>query len=219
MKETDELIITDDGSSDQTLKIISEYTHDKRIFLYNGPHKGITKNFENGLIYTTNDIILFADQDDYWFNNKLEIIRGFFETHPDCWLVLHNQYIATNEEIEKKQYSTVYYDIRRIKHGLIYNIVYNGYYGCCMGITKEFKKLLLPFPDNVKQHDQWISVVAEYYHKSIFLDEILIAHRIHLSNYSKKGSFLSKTYIRYALIRSLVTKIKQIRSTIQKEKK
>ena len=217
MKETDELIITDDGSTDNTISIISEFAQDKRVRLFNGPHMGFTKNFENGLLHTTKDIILFADQDDYWMNNKLDTIRTFFENNPSCWLVSHDQYLATNEEIYNNHFTTRSFDVRRVRHGLIYNILKSGYYGCCMGITKEFKDMLLPFPDTVNQHDQWISIVAEYFHKSYLMNEVLIAHRIHSSNFSCKRSVAFRIRFRYLIVISLITTVKRIRAQKRSE--
>ena len=211
MKDSDELILTDDGSTDNTFSIIKEYQKDKRIKLYRGPQKGFPKNFENGLKETTKDIILFSDQDDLWLPDKLDRIRQFFETNVDIWLVLHDMYLANNDEIKEGTYCKKSFDMRKRKHGFLYNLFYNGYYGCCMGITKEYKKYLLPFPISVIQHDQWISLVAEYFHRAAFIDSPLIIHRIHDKNCYAKRRITTRLYYRYHLIASFLRTVKRIK--------
>ena len=46
MEENDEMVISDDGSKDETIEIIKEYTtKDKRVVYFDGPHQGVVKNF------------------------------------------------------------------------------------------------------------------------------------------------------------------------------
>ena len=50
MEENDELIISDDGSKDDTKDIIHEFEKkDNRVKLIDGPQKGVVANFENAL--------------------------------------------------------------------------------------------------------------------------------------------------------------------------
>src|SRR5674476_13034 len=69
----DEVIISDDGSTDHTLKILNKQ-EDHRIKIYhNNNSKGIISNIENALTYAKGDIIFLADQDDVWLPNKVRI--------------------------------------------------------------------------------------------------------------------------------------------------
>ena len=50
LSNNDEIIISDDGSKDETLEIIQDYRKNfKNIKVYEGPHKGVKANFENAL--------------------------------------------------------------------------------------------------------------------------------------------------------------------------
>src|ERR1700748_3070750 len=63
-----EIVIVDDGSSDDTFAIISEYAEkDSRIKCFkNEVNLGFNKNFEHAVELTTGDYIAISDQDDIW---------------------------------------------------------------------------------------------------------------------------------------------------------
>lgn len=68
---------SDDGSTDDTLAILNDYQQllgKERLILLNGPRQGFAKNFlsliKNSSI--TADFFAFSDQDDIWFEDKLE---------------------------------------------------------------------------------------------------------------------------------------------------
>lgn len=70
-----ELIVRDDGSKDDTVKIIKEYIEksDKEITLIEGKNLGFIKSFFDLLKRADADYYSFADQDDIWLPNKIEL--------------------------------------------------------------------------------------------------------------------------------------------------
>lgn len=69
-----EIIIQDDGSTDNTCRIIEEYaqTH-PHIHLYrNEQNKGFNLNFITAFQRVTTDLFCICDQDDIWFADKVE---------------------------------------------------------------------------------------------------------------------------------------------------
>ena len=65
----DEVIISDDGSTDQTTEIIKSL-NDSRIKLIKGDFHNFTFNFENAIKQAKGEYIFLADQDDVWLPNK-----------------------------------------------------------------------------------------------------------------------------------------------------
>lgn len=70
-----ELIVRDDGSRDSTVEIVKEYMEksDKEITLMVGKNLGFIKSFFDLLKHSDADYFSFADQDDIWFPNKIEL--------------------------------------------------------------------------------------------------------------------------------------------------
>ncbi len=82
LQPDDELIISDDSSTDATLSII-ENLGDSRIKLLPGNRfYNPIYNFENALKQASGDVIVLSDQDDIWLDNKLAVIRRRFHEKP-----------------------------------------------------------------------------------------------------------------------------------------
>ena len=69
-----EIVVRDDGSKDSTTKIIKEYQKKyKNIKLYEGENLGFIKSFFELLKLVEADYYAYADQDDIWIENKIEL--------------------------------------------------------------------------------------------------------------------------------------------------
>jgi glycosyltransferase involved in cell wall biosynthesis len=71
----DELVVSDDGSSDRTLEITREFADRSGfdvIILRNDVRLGAVGNFFRAMSSCTGDLIAFSDQDDVWHPEKLE---------------------------------------------------------------------------------------------------------------------------------------------------
>lgn len=194
----DELIISDDGSNDGTLDIIKNYTCQyDNITLIRGPQKGLIRNFENALFYSKNDIILFSDQDDIWMPEKLPIIRKFFEDNTNIDVAHHDKYICNNEQIARYDYGVFLKESSRWKHGVLQNLIFSCYYGCCMAIRRDFMLQLLPFPPHTIAYDQLVGAIAEYKRSAAFIFQPLIVRRIHGENQSRKRGLWERIRFRF----------------------
>jgi glycosyltransferase involved in cell wall biosynthesis len=179
----DEVIISDDMSTDKTIKIIETF-NDSRIHIYqNSKEKGYTKNFENALEKTTGDIIFLADQDDIWIHNKVKNMKKY---------LLEYDFVVSDNIIVDEKLNTIHkshFQIYKTKQGFIRNLLLPRYVGACMAFKKEVLQTSLPFPKNAKlsAHDYWICLIAELFFQVYKLDEPLIKYRRHASNTSSGG--------------------------------
>lgn len=181
LKETDELIVSLDPSSDWTKELLRKIRKkDVRVRLVRGKGKGVIKNFENAIRYCKNDIIFLSDQDDVWKSDKVEKVLECFENEKTM-VVMHDAEIV-NQIKECSHPSFMTY--RGCRTGIFKNIAKNSYIGCCMAFRKELKPYILPFPKNIPMHDQWIGLVGEIVGMNVMMDSTLIYYRRHDHNVS-----------------------------------
>ncbi|CAN7684320.1 glycosyltransferase [Rhizobium rhizogenes] len=71
-----ELIVVDDGSTDNTVAVIQSFT-DTRIKLTNGQHAGVSAARNLGLARATGSIIAYLDSDNVWLPSYLGTMVGY----------------------------------------------------------------------------------------------------------------------------------------------
>ncbi len=178
LSNDDEVIISDDFPEGETRKIVEEMAeNDGRIKYFKGPGKGVIANFENAISLCTGDYIFLCDQDDVWLPDKVESVRA--ELDKGVTLVLHDC-MVTDENLKITQ--TSFFNFHGTKIGYVNNIIKNCFMGCCMAFNADLKKVILPFPDNLPMHDQWIGLAAVKTGKVKKLDKPLLLYRRHGGN-------------------------------------
>ncbi|MCG2791916.1 MAG: glycosyltransferase, partial [Weeksellaceae bacterium] len=70
----DELIISDDRSTDNTISVINKFDDNRIKIFINKNKNGVAHNFENALLKATGDYIFLSDQDDIWADNKVDVL-------------------------------------------------------------------------------------------------------------------------------------------------
>lgn len=205
LSENDEVIISDDGSTDETLEIIFSY-QDSRIKLFRHvPVSGssfmkATRNFENALMHASGDYIFLSDQDDVWCEGKLQICLRYLREYV---LVQHlRSYIITDK-------NCILPPERRIPTNLIGVMAFlpSCYSGCCMAFRRELLDLILPIPQSVSTHDSWIGCLAFMKNGQFNINKQLVQYRVLTSTVSygkSKNSLLKKVRYRIGLLSQLL---------------
>jgi glycosyltransferase involved in cell wall biosynthesis len=200
--EEDELIISDDSSSDRTLAIIKNF-NDPRIRLFGGNsyHNPIF-NFENALKHSTGEVIVLSDQDDIWLENKLNTIRHTFQKNPSKILNIVLDGLIINEAGITIQDSI--FEWHTSGKGILKNIRHNTYMGCCLAFSRRLLNFALPFPRKIPMHDSWIGLLSEIFGTVEFIPVKSIKYRKHETNKSLQGfSLKQKMGWRYFLVLNL----------------
>lgn len=177
----DEIVVSLDPSDDGTGQALFSLS-DSRIRVVTGEGKGLIKNFENAIKHCKNELIFLSDQDDVWIADKVRRVKSEFEADEKLLLVMHDA-IVTDAQLNTVNPS--FFAVRGTRTGIIKNIIKNSYMGCCMAFRREALEYLLPFPDNLPMHDQWIGLVCEKHGRVKLIDEPLILWRRHGDNSSK----------------------------------
>jgi glycosyltransferase involved in cell wall biosynthesis len=172
----DEIIISDDDSTDSTVAIVTGYK-DSRITVYrNVKRKGVTGNFENALIHAGGDYIFLSDQDDVWKENK---VRVCVEKLNDCDVVVSD---CTVVDDGLQVIAPSFFEKNNTRKGLVQNLYHNSYMGCCMAFRRTLLQRSLPFPKHIPVHDVWIGFVAGLFYTTRFIPHALVLYRRHGNN-------------------------------------
>lgn len=162
------LYIQDDGSKDQTLKIVAEYAkNDNRIKVIDiGLSKqGAGMNFMSMLNVIESDYYMFCDQDDVWFSDKIEKTLKLMQeeegANPNVPIIVHTDRTFTDANLNVKlrsEFNPKGLSLDKIEHKIslmknknilrIYTIV--G--GCTMMLNHKVKEIVFPYY-NVRVHD------------------------------------------------------------------
>lgn len=203
----DELIISDDGSTDGTIELLNSY-NDSRILILNHKNKVrkeekvyshylVSSNFENALKHAKGDFIFLTDQDDIWLDNKIEVMLSYLG---DFSLVMSDCAIINQNDIIVNDF---FFKPLILPRGLFLNISKPIYHGCCMAFTRSVLQNALPFPEKLILHDSWLGILAESFGRVKFIEEKLVLYRRHQSNASfldgkSKNTLLFK--IKYRIV-------------------
>jgi glycosyltransferase involved in cell wall biosynthesis len=196
----DELIISDDGSTDETLSIIETFS-DHRIKIYRNSFHSPVRNFEYLICKAKGDIIFLSDQDDVWATDKVRVFLEYFHSCPGVSLILSDIQIIDKEGFSINKEFFPY----GFKSRLIENIFSNNFIGCSIAFRKEIKKFILPFPKNLPMHDWWIGLCSIMFSKVHFIENKLTLYRRHDSNVTKNegGVIYQKLFWRIYLVTML----------------
>lgn len=179
----DEVVVSDDGSSDATLDILKEYCGGEiPVTVIDGPKKGIKQNIGTALSRCGGQYIFMADQDDVWTDDKVSKVMEYLG-RDGCTLVCHDARVMDASLSHVKEES--FFKFRGSKPGFLNNLLKNRYMGCCMAFDRSLLDLALPIPEKIEMHDQWIGMINDLKGgKSRFIGEKLLLYRRHGANVS-----------------------------------
>ena len=171
-----ELVISDDNSTDNTLRIIESY-HDSRIRVVS--HKNTKKyryynsvfacaaNFGNAIAHARGEYIFLSDQDDVWYPWKID--RSVSVLRENGGGVVAAAFDMGDGELNKTgEVKYVRQRFFRLKHV--------GYYGFSIGFDKNELKYIQPFPKAII-HDTFITLIGIRRHRIHLLNEVCAIHR------------------------------------------
>jgi glycosyltransferase involved in cell wall biosynthesis len=201
----DEVVISDDASSDETVSIARHFARSAPFPVHvhrNATRLGFRANFMQCAGRCGSDLIAFCDQDDRWSAEKLRTVANHFDD-PDVLLVHHNARVFG----ENGEPSVSLYPTSR-KQGPS-RALERGPWDFAPGFTQLFSRHLLQFDDlwPMSQdenadgeripHDRWYYFLASALGTTVYVAECLADYRQHGDNaYGWRGfapSFAART--------------------------
>ncbi len=194
-----EFIIVNDGSTDSSLNIISEYKEkDNRIKIINQENRGVSTSRNTGILSSVGRYVSFIDADDIWTTNKLETQIDFFLK--DTKLKICGTWA---EVIDQNNTNIGYFTYpplsnRKIKISSSYK---NPFITSSLIIKKDILKNDKLFNPKMRLCEDY-EFITKYIHKnkSININKYLVKYRIH-QNSSSRSAFFTKTKMKLAAMR------------------
>lgn len=160
-----EIVIFDDCSTDKTTNIIKlykkKYSQINWIVRFNKINVGWKKNFYDTINASSGDYIFLCDQDDYWYNYKIEKMINIMERNENISLLSSNFYFEISGKIRKRKkqkYNDEYEKINDYdKKGLV---AFNP--GCTYCFRKRLIRYYNKYWNEILSHDRilWTSAFA-----------------------------------------------------------
>lgn len=198
------LTIRDDGSTDSTIDIISEYQHKygEKITLMDGRKNiGTIKSFELLLQQSIAEYVMLCDQDDVWMPDKimLSLQRMKEEENGDKSIarLVFTDLCVTDEHLNTVNPSYLKQNRIRLDLNMRFNYicVANCAAGCTMMLNRAAVHTVLPFPDTIPIHDWWIAAMVAKHGKLTCINHATILYRQHGNNQYGSHDTTHKFYI------------------------
>jgi len=182
-----ELLLIDDGSSDNSVQIIENYLEDNRIkLLRNESNSGIPTTRNKGIENSTGEFIALLDQDDEWLPHKLEKqVSRFLEIDDSFGLIYSNVEVRTDQGIlsdQKKEIEPEASIQSNLELMLSRNLITSP---TAMVKRKALEEVGL-FDESIRwggdDYDLWIRIAHKF--KFDYIDEVLCIRHEHQQNYS-----------------------------------
>ena len=190
-----EIIAIDDGSTDETKKILESYVPKIRVLSHpNNANLGQAASLNLGIRESKSDLIAFLDSDDVWYPNKIKEQVRIFQEYSDVGLVYTNGYVI--DENDKILHKLLPDDFQEENiRGEILLKCYIRTPSTVMVKREELKKtgLFKPYLRNGQDHDMWIrmSEVTKFY----YIPNILAAYRKHPGQISSRRRLWEEGFI------------------------
>ena len=189
-----EIIAVDDGSTDNTAKILKEYVE---VFKNNGidlhyiykPNGGLASAISVGLKLVTGDYLIWADPDDLLLENSILFRVNYLNSHPECGIVRSNGYTYSENDLTTP--------ISKVSKKWRYNATLNDYVKfvvpwCCgcymvrMSALDDVNPERLIYDSPCGQNIQMLLPVVSKY-PCHFIDEYLYGYVLYGNSHSRKA--------------------------------
>lgn len=174
-----EIIVVDDGSTDNTRGILKEHIDSGKIKYIYQNNAGPARARNNGIRNARGEILAFLDSDDEWTQDKLEKLMGLFKEKGQDILVYSDiEYVDVNGDKKGNLFSkTKPHEGKVAKKMLADNFVATSSVAVAKSLIEKaggFPEFKLPIGED---YYLWLKIAgfADFY----FVNEPLVKYRVH----------------------------------------
>lgn len=187
----DELVISDDASTDATLDIIKDFAESVPFPIklhINSNRLGSTRNFEKTISACRGDIIFLCDQDDVWYQDKIAICEKNLLNNPKSGAVFTDADLVNQDLLpigirlwESLRFNQ--HEQKLVSTGNTYSVLLRHFAvsGLTMAFRSKYLDFLLPIPEGWL-HDAWIALLISATTNMSMISKPTVAYRQHDSN-------------------------------------
>lgn len=212
-----EIVISDDGSSDKTLDIVENLAKSNPNIHYikHNSTKSVTDNFVNAFehIITPVDYVFFADQDDFWLQDKVETFNDILKNNR--YDVLFSDAYITDSELIKKEKTLLQvlcnYEYKGcFNNNEVYEFNWSEDFSykvlkwniltgmnCC--VKYDYFNGILPIPYNIL-HDKWCFFITYFIGKMALIKKATALYRQHSNNVVGVNKKKTINYIKQRIV-------------------
>lgn len=189
----DEVIICDDRSGDDTADIVrqfitSSHLEDTWKLYINETNLGFVNNFKKAVCKTTGDLVFLADQDDYFFPEKFEIMEAFFRRRKDCMLLASGYRVMDSRSVGRWSAGDCVCKKKAVKLDFCGTMYHSHYPGFSMGFRDRVRERLRTVRlEGFYGHDIALLMIGLQYHGFYYMNSVLGYYRLHEHNTSGAG--------------------------------
>jgi glycosyltransferase involved in cell wall biosynthesis len=183
----DELVICDDGSSDDSVAILREFAAQAAFLVkiyVNENNLGPARNFEKAIDLCRGEIIALCDQDDIWNPQKISFLLEVFERNRKAMYAFSDAELINDEAVPEvgTLWDAVGFRNRLGRFSgagqLEILLRHNLIPGAAMAFRASCKRILFPLPD-AWMHDYWIVLLGSALSYGVPVNEPLFKYRRH----------------------------------------
>ncbi|MBV8328645.1 glycosyltransferase family 2 protein [Chryseobacterium sp.] len=209
------LLIRDDGSKDRTREMIKDFqSKDHRIVVIEDGegNLGLVRSIEKLLRISDADTVFFADQDDFWLEEKIDLFLKNYND-PSVPTLIHSNCYVTDEDLNIKG---LFLNAVSQREGLKDSFFHYFVQGASAMINRKLKEYLLPFPDDIYIHDRYFHIISEIVGKRTYLEVPTMYYRQHGGNLIGSQSLFQKIKRNFKLKKFYLREDKKLISAISK---
>lgn len=194
-----ELLIVDDGSTDNTKEIVLSIKDDRINYIWQENSKLPAVPRNTGLKLARGEYIAFLDSDDLWFPQKIYIQMEVLKKNPDIMLVSTDGLIFSRNFLDK------FLSIRKNKVISFRELLKNNIIINSSILMKKSVVDAIGFLDedtllrSMEDYDYWLRLLKYKENSILILKDILIKYRLHKSNIFEELDFIQK-YKKWVII-------------------
>lgn len=180
----DEIIVVDDGSTDQTAAVARSFGGIVRCLTRANGGVGPARN--DGVAASTGEVLAFLDSDDLWVPQKLEWQAAYLDQHPETDLVFGHMQAFVSPELQPTFNRPV--DTNAMP----------GMCASTLMVRKKVFEKIGPFDpvERVTEFIEWFSRAQGMGCTSFVLPELVLKRRVHLTNCVQDRKHMNRQYAR-----------------------